>query len=93
VPPRTEVATAEPGEFETEIAHFDPYLVISSRSNMIPPNSKPAWVEFPLNPDQLAAICLHGEYWESYNPGLDELLSILDETESLARTKRDLGDC
>ena len=41
----------------------------------------------------MAAICLDGEYWESYNPGLDELLSIVDETERLARTKRDLGDC
>jgi hypothetical protein len=48
----TEVATAEPGEFEAEIARFDPYLVICSRPNMVPPNSRPAWVEFPLDPDQ-----------------------------------------
>ena len=87
------MATAEPGEIETEIARFDPYLVSCSRLNTVPLNSRPAWVEFPLDADQLAAICLDGEYWESYNPGLDELLSIVDETERLARTKRDLGDC
>ena len=91
--PHTEVATAEPGEFEAEITCFDLCLVICSRPNMVPPNSRPAWVEFLLDPDRLTAICLDGEYWEWDTPGLDELLSIVDETERIARTKRDLGDC
>ena len=39
--PHTKVATAESGEFETEIARFDPYLVICSRPNTVPPNIGP----------------------------------------------------
>jgi hypothetical protein len=92
--PHIEVATAEPGEFEAEVARFDPDLIIYSRPNAVPPNSRPAWIEFLfLDPDLLAVTCLDGEYSESNNPGINELLSIVDEAEKLARTKRDLGNC
>ncbi len=92
--PHIEVATAEPEEFEAEVARLDPDLVIYSRPNTVPPGSRPAWIEFFfLDPDLLAVTCLDGEYSESNNPGLDELLSIVDETERLARTKRNLGNC
>ena len=91
--PHVEVATAELGEFEAEMARLDPDLVICGRPNTVSSDSRPAWVEFPSDPDQLAAICLDGDYSESGNPGLNELLSIVDETEKLAREKRDLGNC
>jgi hypothetical protein len=39
----------------------------------------------------LAEICLDGERSEVINPALDELLSVVDETKRLARTKRELG--
>jgi hypothetical protein len=86
--------TTEPEEFETEITRLDPHLVICSQPNMVPPNSRSAWVEFSLDPEQLTTtICLDGEYSEADNPGLEELLSIVDETEKLAKKKRNLGDC
>ena len=94
--PHVEVATAELGEFEAEMACLDPHLFICGRPNTGSPNgrpARPAWVEVPSDPDQLAAICLDGEYSESGNPGLNELLRIVDETERLAWEKRDLGNC
>lgn len=91
--PHIKVTTAEPEEFETEIIRFDPHLVICSRPNTVPPSSKAAWVEFSLDPEQSTIICLDGEYSEAANPGFEELLSIVDETERRAQTKRNLGDC
>lgn len=92
--PHIEVATAGPEEFEAELGHFDPHLVICSPPNTVPPNPRPAWVEFfSLDPELLASICLDGEYYESDNPGLDELLSVVDEAGRLAQTKDELGNC
>lgn len=92
--PHLDVKTAEPETFEVKMAHFNPHLVIFSPPNKVPPDSRPAWVEFySLEPEVWAAICLDGTLSESENPGLNELLSIVDETERLARTTRDLGNC
>lgn len=92
--PHTQVAVAEPNEFEAEMERLDPHLVICSPPNAVPPDSKSAWVGFySLDPEVLAAICLDGEYSESHNPGLGELLSIVDEAERLARMKSDPGAC
>jgi hypothetical protein len=88
------VAVAEPNEFEAEMERLDPHLVICSPPNAVPSDSKSAWVGFySLDPEVLAAICLDGEYSESHNPGLGELLSIVDEAERLARMKSDPGAC
>lgn len=46
-----------------------------------------------MDPERLAEICIDGQSFETTNPALDELLSVVDETERLARTKRELGDC
>ena len=70
-----------------------PYLVICSQPNTVDPGGRPAWVELPPDPERLAEICLDGERSEVINPALDELLSVVDETERLARTKRELGYC
>jgi hypothetical protein len=92
--PHIEVMTAGPEEFEAEMGRFDPHLVICSLPNTVPPNPRPAWVEFfSLDPELLAAICLDGEYYELDNPGLDELLSVVDEAGRLAQTKAELGNC
>ena len=45
------------------------------------------------DPNKLAEICVAGQHSETPNPALEDLLSVLDETERLARAKRKLGDC
>ena len=45
------------------------------------------------DPNKLAEICVAGQHSETPNPALEDLLSVLDETERLAQTKRKLGAC
>jgi hypothetical protein len=91
--PSVEVMAAGLGGLGEKVTRFDPHLVICSRPNTIDLGGRPAWVELPPNPNKLAEICIDGQQSETSNPALEDLLSVLDETERLARTKRQLGDC
>ncbi len=91
--PHMEVVATELNVLGEQVARFDPHLVICSQPNTVDPGGRPAWIELPPDPGQLAEICLDGEHSKAINPALEELLSVVDETEKLARTKRELGDC
>jgi hypothetical protein len=91
--PRAEVVAAGLGRLEEKVTHFDPQLVTCSRPNTVDLGGRPAWIELPPDPDKLAEICVDGQHSEATNPALEDLLSVLDETERLAQTKRKLGDC
>ena len=91
--PHVKVAVGRLGLLGGEIERFDPHLVICSQPNTVDPNSRPAWVELPLDPDQITGICLNGEYSESTNPTLEEILRVVDETERLLRTEPDPRNC
>src|SRR5919112_5991807 len=93
VRPHVEVEISSLEALGESIERFDPHLVICSQPNTVDPGGRPAWVELPPDPERLAEICLDGERSEVINPALDELLSVVDETERLARTKRELGYC
>jgi hypothetical protein len=91
--PHVEVVGTGLDTLEEEVGRFDPHLVICSRPNTVHPGSRPAWIELPLEPDQLAEFCLDGKRSEATNPALGELLQAIDEIEKLALTKSELGDC
>ncbi len=91
--PRVKVSVGELGSLGGEIARFDPHLVICTQPNTVDPNGRLAWVELSLDPDQITRICLNGEYSESANPTLEELLQDVDETERLLRTESDPRNC
>jgi hypothetical protein len=91
--PRVEVVAAGLGGLGEKVTRFDPHLVICSRPNTVDLGGRPAWIELPPDPNRLAEICIDGQRSEAGNPALEDLLSVLDETERLARTKRELGDC
>ena len=91
--PRAEVVAAGLGRLEEKVTRFDPHLVICSRPNTVDLGGRPAWIELPPDPDKLAEICVDGQHSEATNPALGDLLSVLDETERLAQTKRKLGAC
>lgn len=89
--PNVEVALTDLGELEAAVDHFHPQLVICSAP--IPPN--------PVDPKLIASIVLSPEpnrtstfrikeqQWESTNPSLGELLSVVDETNSLYKRSRE----
>ena len=90
--PHIEVVAAGLGGLGEEVARFDPPPG-NLQPNTVDPGGRPAWVELPPDPERLVEICLDGERSEVINPALDELLSLVDETKRLARTKRELGYC
>ena len=91
--PHVEVAVARLDILKDEVTSFDPHLVICSQPNTVESNGRPAWVELPLDPDQITGICLNGEYSASTNPTLEELLRVVDETERLLSTEPDPRNC
>jgi hypothetical protein len=50
-------------------------------------------VKSSYEPDEPSEVCLDGRRWELDNPTMGELLAIIDETERLVRTGRDLEGC
>ncbi len=79
------VATVELEAPQTEVTHLDPHLVIcSSLDPFLEQEGKLlAWVELSVDPHQSSRFCVSGRRWESLNPSLEELLSVVDETEQL----------
>ncbi len=88
-----ERADDEPEALEAEMERLDPHLVISNRANTVDVGGRVAWLRLSHEPDEESDMCLEGETSRSANPGLEKLLKILDETEELVRTGRDLGGC
>ncbi len=86
--PNVEVMVCERRVLEAEVARFDPHLIICNPP--IPMEvvaGRLAWVELSPYPEGTWMICIGGWCWESLNPSLSELLSVVDETEELATTK------
>jgi hypothetical protein len=82
-----------PEALEAEVERLDPHLMISNCLNTVDPGGRVAWLRLSHEPDEESDICLDGETSGLVNPGLEELLRIIDETEELVRTGSDLGGC
>ncbi len=90
--PHVEVVVLEPGTLEAGVARLEPDLVFADR----PASSSsggPAWVEFRPYEEPPARVRLAGRTWELEEVELSDLLSIVDRTEELLRTTRELGNC
>jgi hypothetical protein len=93
--PRLNIATIGLAALRTELAHFDPHLVICSFSTpAVNQDGRLSWVELSVDPHQSSRFCVDGRRWVSLNPSLEELLSVVEETEQLLRNgSRRLGAC
>jgi hypothetical protein len=77
-----------------EVERFDPHLVVSSLPNTVDPGGRAAWVTLSENPDEPSEVCVAGRRRRgARNPGMEELLAVIDETEGLVRTGGRLGGC
>jgi hypothetical protein len=88
-----ELEVAHLETLEAEVRRLDPHLVISSRPNTVDLGGRTAWVRLSHLPDEPSEFCLGGRRWVCENPSLNDLLAVIDETEELLRTRRDLGGC
>ena len=79
--PGDEVVVTQRATLEEEIERTDPDLVISSPP--IPANpvgQRAAWVELSLDPAKPSRFRVGERTWESTNPTLAEILSVVDQT-------------
>jgi hypothetical protein len=84
--PRLDVATVGLEALQMEVARLDPHLVICSLPNPAAAvqEGRLSWVQLSVDPHQPSKFCLlNGRRWESLNPSLEELLGVVEETESL----------
>ena len=91
--PGLEVALAHLRELQAELERFDPDLVVSSRPNTFEVGGRAAWVLLSDDPDEPSEVCNDGQHRRLENPGLEEVLGIIDETEKLVRSGRELRGC
>jgi hypothetical protein len=88
-----EVALAHLRELEVEVERFDPHLVVSSRPNTFEVGGRAAWVLLSDDPEEPSEVCIDGRHRRLENPGLEQILEIIDETAELVGTGRELRGC
>ena len=91
--PEAEVVVCRLAEIGEQLESFDPHLVVSSGPNTVDPGGRAAWYRLSPEPDEPSEACLGGRRWRRLNPPLEELLSFIDEVETLVRSGREVGGC
>lgn len=92
--PHLEVVVLEPDTLDSGVARLEPDLVFAARpEDPSSPGGPAAWVEFRPYEEPPAKVRLAGSRWELREVEFEDLLSIVDRAEDLARTGRDPGDC
>jgi hypothetical protein len=84
--PHLEVTVVEPDELHAKVARLEPALVISSQPKPTTSEGGPAWVDFRPYDEPSASVCIGGRCARLFEPGLNDLLSVVDEAERLSRT-------
>ena len=91
--PGAEVATCGVAELGAGVGGLDPDLVVSSRPNSVEPGGRTAWYRISPEPGEPSEVCVGGRRREVVNPGMEVLLSVLDETDESVRAGRGAGGC
>jgi hypothetical protein len=88
--PDVEVAVTDAGELEAEVGGFDPQLIITGLP--VPENLVDDQLSrIELSPDtaQPSRFGVGERHWESTNPTLSEILSVVDETKRVRGLTRE----
>jgi hypothetical protein len=91
--PDAEVAACRLAEIGERLESFDPHLVVSSRPNTVDPGGRAAWYMLSSEPEEPSEACLGGRRRRKLNPPLEDLLSFIDEVETLVGSGREVGGC
>lgn len=86
--PCAAVTTTEPAMLETVVPRLAPDLVFSSAADPLGPERALAWFELPTEPSRPANMRIGARRTTLHNPGLEALLSAVDEAGRHARTER-----
>ena len=91
--PSVEVSLVQARELGGEVGRLDPHLVVSGKPNTVDPGGRAAWMTLSEEPEEPSEVCVGGRRRGMENPGMEELLAVLDETEELMRADGELGGC
>jgi hypothetical protein len=91
--PDAEVASCGVAELRAGVEGLDPDLVVSSRPNAVDPGGRTAWYRISPEPGEPSEVCVGGRRRGLKNPGMEELLAVVDEAQELVRSGHDLGGC
>jgi len=91
--PSVEVSLVQARELGGEVGSLDPHLVVSGKPNTVDPRGRAAWVTLSEEPEEPSEVCVGGRRKGMENPGMEELLAVLDETEELVRAGGELRGC
>jgi hypothetical protein len=92
--PAAELSLVQARELAGEVGRFDPHLVVSGKQNTVDSGGRSAWMRLSEEPEEPSEVCVGGRRRGMENPGLEELLTILDETEKSVLTGgEELGGC
>ncbi len=91
--PRVQLSVADSGALEAAVESFDPHLVVSDRPNTVDPGGRAAWYTLCREPGEPSEVCLDGWRSVSENPGLEKLLTTIDELEAVLRSGREPRGC
>jgi hypothetical protein len=78
------------GSLDGGIERFEPHLVVWEPP--IPDNladTVPAFIELSIDPAQPSRFRVGKRHWESLNPGIEELLAVVADTERLISPSAD----
>ena len=93
VRPHVEVYVLDPDTLGTGLRRLGPELVFSNRPDTFASEGRSAWVEFLPYEHPPARVRLAGRRRELEEVELEDLLSIVDEAEELAKGGGEPGDC
>jgi hypothetical protein len=91
--PGVEVSLVRAEELGVGVARLDPHLVVSDRPSGADPGGNAAWVRLSTDPDEPSEFCVGGRRRPLTNPGLGELLALVDAVEELLRGGQEPGGC
>jgi hypothetical protein len=85
--PGAEVESTAIEALEEELERFDPQVVIcGGHHEGIEPDGRAAWIELSLDPTRPTMISVGSCSLELTNPGVEELLEVIDELHELRVT-------
>jgi hypothetical protein len=81
--PRAVVVSTEVNKLETEARLFVPHVIICSVPRIVNHVSALAWIELSPDPQQGTRIWIEERYEEALDPGMGDIVSVIDEVETL----------
>lgn len=91
--PQLVVTVVELRSLEAEVERLEPHLVVSSRSNTADPGGVAAWYRLSQEPAEPSEVCVGGRRFRFENPGLEDLVAVVDQVQEAVRDGSPTGGC